>query len=352
MAHNINATNAYIEAVSTITVEAALLESFSIKFEFGALSGYIDANGNVSSSEIKMDVGMSTYKTIRFTLPKTFYDEIPTTTGDWCTLTCRFYNIFSQTGEMQTRFKASTNPTLCRPTLTYRILDVNEVTKALVSSSNTFVRFESRIQCTLRAASKNGASLTRLRIHNWQAPSTSSGIVTYTLKDPDFDTIVFFVEDSRGYTTTVEVPITLIPYIPLVNNTTAQRTDPTSGNIVVQLQGLCWNGSFDTQFNTLNYEIDYLEGQAASGTIQQSDDNTYALDVPLSGFDYTQSHKIHVTVSDAVKSVPLELTINKGIPVFDWGENDFKFNVPVDVPALSINGISLEEYIRSIVEGG
>ena len=46
------------------------------------------------------------------------------------------------------------------------------------------------------------------------------------------------------------------------------------------------------------------------------------------------------------------LTLKKGVPVFDWGEEDFRFHVPVEMPALTVNGVPLADYIRAIVAGG
>ena len=55
--------------------------------------------------------------------------------------------------------------------------------------------------------------------------------------------------------------------------------------------------------------------------------------VQLEGLDYTKSHSIPVTVSDSVCSAQRTVNLQKGIPVFDWGEEDFVFHVPVSAPA-------------------
>ena len=46
-------------------------------------------------------------------------------------------------------------------------------------------------------------------------------------------------------------------------------------------------------------------------------------------------------------AVTADVTVRKGLPVFDWGETDFRFHVPVDLPALTIGGIPLADYIRT-----
>lgn len=73
-------------------------------------------------------------------------------------------------------------------------------------------------------------------------------------------------------------------------------------------------------------------------------------------FDYQKAYTFQVRAIDGTASVTLstavvEYIVQKGTPVFDWGENDFKFNVPVDLPGLTINGVSLATYIMNIVNG-
>ena len=84
----------------------------------------------------------------------------------------------------------------------------------------------------------------------------------------------------------------------------------------------------------------------------QMGENSYSAQCTLTGLDYRTAHTIQVEATDALAQVNRSLTLGKGIPVFDWGEEDFSFHVPVALPALTVDGQRLEDYIRAIAEGG
>ena len=137
----------------------------------------------------------------------------------------------------------------------------------------------------------------------------------------------------------------------LTNNAEIKRVDPTSGNAVLTLRGNCYNGNFGTADNALEIRYRVNDGDLITTAPQINEDHTYYVTIELSGLDYTQSHTVQIDVSDKLEEpVSKTLTLSKGIPVFDWGEGDFCFHVPVEMPGLTINGQSLESYIRSIVK--
>ena len=65
--------------------------------------------------------------------------------------------------------------------------------------------------------------------------------------------------------------------------------------------------------------------------------NTYSVNTSLgSFFEYTNAYEIEIDVVDTLASTQLPLAVGKGIPVFDWGENDFNFNVPIHAPSVTL----------------
>ena len=69
-----------------------------------------------------------------------------------------------------------------------------------------------------------------------------------------------------------------------------------------------------------------------------------AATISLSDLDYTKAFAFEVVVSDKIATVTKAVTLPKGIPVFDWGENDFNFNVPVKIAgSLTIGGKTITE---------
>ena len=127
-------------------------------------------------------------------------------------------------------------------------------------------------------------------------------------------------------------------------NVEGRRTDPTSGNATLKIKGNYFAGDFGAFSNelTVKYRVgngDYIQ---VTPTIDEAK-NEYSAEVALSGLVYTQSFSIEVVVNDELETVTKTVTIPKGIPVFDWGENDFSFNVPV-----TINGVNILEKLAEL----
>ena len=156
--------------------------------------------------------------------------------------------------------------------------------------------------------------------------------------------------DSRGYTATQTLSVPMLPYVPLTLRASARRIGPTSDEGVVSVHGSCWKGNFGAAENVLSLTVQVEDEPPITLKPQVSEEHTFAAQVPLSGLDYTRSYRLTVTAADAAATASQEVILQKGIPVFHWGDRDFCFQVPVEMPALTLGGVSLENYIRNIVE--
>jgi len=340
-ASGISCADAAIESSATIVVDRKSSHfAHSVAYSFGALQGYINSAGQVVEEETRFIA-----TTVNFQLPTSFYGQIPNAPSGVCRLTCRTYYGAGQVGEETTAaFTVTADPEKCSPELEGAVYDCNEKTLALTGDPNTLVRYQSIARCEIRAQGRNGATIEDLRIGGAQVSDGALDIA-----QPAFDAVTFSATDSRGYKTTLTVPVTMIPYVPLTNNAIAQRTDPTSGNGRLTLQGSCWNGNFGKTDNSLSYEFAVNDGAVRHDRLEPGQDHSYTGQEPLTDLDYTRSHKLQVTVSDALMSVSRTLTVQKGEPVFDWGEADFQFHVPVAVPSLTVGGVPLDTYIRQVL---
>ena len=340
-ASTIGAADAYIGAVSTVSVvRRSTAYTHTVAYSFGSLSGYLDAAGSHSDTAVKL-----TQSSIPFTLPAAFYEEIPNAKSGVCTLTCKTYSGTTQIGDAQScTFTATAKKALCAPQVSGTVVDTNAETVALTGDENKLVRFMSAARCTITATAKNGATIAKKTIGG----TTVSGTVR-TITQPETGTVAFTATDSRGYKSTATAEAELVPYVKLTVNAVAKRTDPTSGNAVLTVTGNCYNGSFGLLDNTLSLRCSVNGTDITLETEQQ--ENTYTASCPLSGLDYTTSHTLTVTAEDALSSVSKTVTLGRGIPVFDWGEEDFCFHVPVAVPELTVGGMSLAAYIQSLIEG-
>lgn len=327
-ASTIGATDANIGAVSMIAIgKKHPSYTHSIRYQFGDLSGYITADGGVSATEVKLSE-----TSIPWVVPESFYSQIPNAKSGWGSLTCRTYSGSTQIGDAKsTTFTATAAESVCRPIVSGAVVDVNDATKALTGNASILVRYMSTARCAITESAKKGASIASKTINGLSVTGGSLDI-----PNVDNGNIVFTAQDSRGYTASDTVIASMIPYVLLTNNATAARTDPTSGNARLVLSGNCFVGSFGAVDNAVTATYKIGSGAEVPIDLTVSGDQ-YTASVDLSGLDYTKSHTIHVTVSDKLSSVTKKVQVNRGIPVFDWGENDFAFNVPVTVCGVPVD---------------
>ena len=318
-ASSIGAADANIESHTTVVItrqDKSFTHSLAYKFE--KLSGFIKADGTISSAEEKFSE-----TTVSFGIPTSFYQQIPNDLYGTCTLTLTTYSGSTAIGTTTTTFRATADKSLCKPTLTSAVVDVNETTKALTGSENTLVRFFSTAKCSSTASGKNGATIQSLTINGKAAEKET------TLENTETGKYVFRVVDSRGYATEKTVTKTLIPYVNLTCNLTAKRKEETSSEAVLTISGNCWNGDFGVTSNILTGYYRVVGSRWRTFTVTPNSNHTYSVSVDLTDLDYTESYTVDVLVEDALSVVIQQTTVKKGAPVFDWGADYFNFNVPV-----------------------
>lgn len=322
-ASTIGASDANIGSKSTIVVtRKSTAYTHSIAYKFGSLTGYVTAAGGVSSTEVKYST-----TSISWTIPTTFYAQIPNAKTGTCTLTIKTYSGSTQIGDAKTdTFIVTAAQSLCAPSVSGSVVDSNATTKALTGDERKLVRYYSTALCTITATAKNSATISTKKIGG----TTVSG-TTRSISKVEVDSVSFYAKDSRGYEASTDVDFTLVPYVILTNNSSGQRTDPTSGNAKLTIKGDYFNGSFGSVSNalTIKYRFREVDGTYGSYTTVTPtiSGNAYTVTLSLSGLDYEHSYEFEVVVSDKLATVTKVVTIKQGIPVFDWGQSDFRINV-------------------------
>lgn len=319
----ISATDANIGAVSMIAVNRkSAAYTHSIRYTFGSLSGYITADGGVSASEVKLS---STY--IGWTLPESFYAQIPNAKSAKCTLTCKTYSGSTQIGSAKTcTLTCVATESVCAPQITASVAASDAITATLTGSNTKLIRYCSDALCTISATARNSATLRQKRIAGQVVDGT-----TRTIKAIEADAVTFDATDSRGYSTAVTVPVELVPYVKLTCRASSARETPTGDKVMLYISGSWYNGSFGASANalTLKYKVD--GASAWTAVTPTLTGNTYSAQVELSGVSYNETHMLSVAAADKLSTVQVSDTIKRGVPVFDWGEHDFEFHVPVSI---------------------
>ena len=320
-AASIGATDADIGSVSMVTIgKKSDRYTYTVAWEFGNLSGYLTPGGISEKAE------HVTASSLSFPLMEEFYYEIPDKPTGSCTLTCTTYLKGIAIGTPQkTTFTVRADPARCGPLLTVSAEDICAQTLALTGNSGIFIRYASTAQCTMTAQAQYGASLSKRKI----AGQTVSGN-TRTLEKIDTDTVRFSVTDSRGYTAEKQCKLELVPYFLPELRLSAARTDATGGGAKLQISGSFFGGSFGSKDNSLKLEYGVDDGSPVA--VQPDvDGNGFSLEYLLQDLDYTRAFTISVTASDELNSKTVKTRINPGIPVFDWGKEDFAFHTPVSL---------------------
>lgn len=318
-ASTVGATDAGIGTAALVVVTKKNRDyRHSVAYSFGALSGYLRADGSVSEEEV-----IFSETNVAFLLPEAFYAQIPKAKSGRCTLTCRTYYGDTRIGEEKTAvFNAVAAESVCAPAVSGTVEDGNQTTGELTGDKNVLVRYHSTALCAITASAGNSASLT--------SKTVNGKAIGSTLEIPNIETgsFCFAVKDSRGYSKTAEVEKTLIPYIKLTANATVKRTDPTGGRAILTVKGNFYNGGFGAEENSLTLGCQVGTEEAVTLTPVISG-NTYTASAELTGLAYDQTFSVTVTARDKLETVTASLTLQKGIPTFDWGEKDFQFHVPV-----------------------
>jgi len=242
----------------------------------------------------------------------------------------------TQIGPVNTcAFVISTTQTNSGPTLTCSVTDINATTTALTGDNSKLILNASNAQCVLTATAKNGATI---------AVNTINGMSTtsYVYYNVAVNSFVFYIRDSRGYELTQTITPTVVNYVLPTCIMSVERVSPVSTNKVnITFSGRYYNGSFATSVpNTLTVKYQYKETSAStyssdvviSGSSITTTSTSYASNGSVESaavFDYTKTYDIKMTVSDRINTVIQTYTIAKGVPVFDWGADDFEFHVPV-----------------------
>ena len=340
-ASTIGASDSNIESKSTIVVtKKSAAYTHSIAYKFGSLTGYVTADGGVSSTEVKFSAS-----SVSFKVPTSFYAQIPNAKTGKCKLTCTTYSGSTKIGDAQTtEFTVTAAESLCKPDVSGTVVDSNNTTKNLTGDKSKLIKYYSNALCTINTTAKNSATVSTKKIGG----TTVSG-TTRTINAVESGSIVFSVTDSRGYSSSVTVNATLIAYVKLTVNAQLNRVGPTSGDAKLIIKGNYFNNSFGAMSNTLKIQYRIAKsGEPYGDWIQISpvlSGNSYSITTNLSGLDYQHSYSAEILCEDKLMSKTVTVTVSQGIPVFDWGENDFNFHVPIKIGDTQLTETQLKQLL-------
>lgn len=314
-ASTISVANTNIGSAATIKISRASSSfTHTLTYSFGGLTGTI-ATKTTSTS-------------VSWTVPTTFYAQIPNAKSGTCTITCVTYSGSTNIGSKTAAFSAIASESACKPTVSGTVVSTDTLSSTLTGGTSTLVRYVSTARATITATGKNSATISK-RTVNGQSLTTTKDFAKVST-----GTFVFSATDSRGYSNSATATSSIIQYIPLTLTPTVKRKTPTGDIAVLTIKGNYWEGSFGAVSNALTLSYQYksetgtwsTETAVTGATISS---NTYSVSVEVPGIDYQKSYTFRFVAKDKAKTLTLDVGLSQGVPVFDWGKSDFRFHVPV-----------------------
>lgn len=237
------------------------------------------------------------------------------------------------------------------PTFTSSVKDNGAASTALTGSTAgnvSMIKGFNYMSCSMAATAYKGATISKYKISNG-ANAVEAAAADFN--NAESNIFKFEVWDSRGNYNTYTHTISMIDYIPLTCNVDGKillsTSDSTKANVIFTVQGNFFKGSFGAVSNIL--ELEYTLADTDGNTINrdfvditaQANNGTYNIEFTIDDLDYRNSYVVYVAAADAIRDAQASSKTLKAVPVFDWGENDFNFNVPVTIEG------SLLDYVVS-----
>ena len=239
------------------------------------------------------------------------------------------------------------------PTLSPTVLDIDSAAKAITGDNTKLIKYFSDAICQANPVVKKGATIKTISIKHGGITRNET---TTTFTDVENGKFEFSITDSRGNTASQTVNATMFDYVKLTANIAAKvRVDGTAS---INLTGNYYS-TFGGKANVIKLEYrwkeqdgtysDWIEVTSASRAA-----NTYNTTVTLSGLDYRKAYVFQSRATDLAMTATSAETIGRALPVFDWGENDFNFNVPVRFSAgiLPTEEFTMPTYSDWVIEQG
>lgn len=215
------------------------------------------------------------------------------------------------------------------PTLSVTVVDTSSTTD-ITGNSSILVAEKSTARVTMSAGAKKYATITSRKVEHGTQTLTGDGVLSVT-NNP----IKITIADSRDNLTVYTAPNTIVPYF----NPTCyigNNMPEADGSFTLEVSGLFYNGAIGKTSNSLTVQYRFKAAGGSYGdwitfnSVTLSG-NSYTATLIRGGLDYQTVYTFQARVIDALNASGVT-SPEKGVisrPIFDWGQYDFNFNVPV-----------------------
>lgn len=230
------------------------------------------------------------------------------------------------------------------PFLEPEIYDTNQtVVNNLTGDSSILVKYISHAYYSINALGRKGASISTQTARNGDL---TLGTATGTFEGPTDYKFYFSVIDNYGNRSNRVKEVNFVDYVKLTCS--AKVGEMTAeGKVSITISGKYFNSTFGKVQNTLSLYYQVTKKNGDSRTVNwheikptMSGDN-YSYTFLIENLEYLSVYDLVIEVKDKAMPSPAHTeVILASEPIFDWGRNDFNFNVPV-----SFNGVPMMDFI-------
>ena len=326
----------YINTVGTVNLTIGSPQTLTLYNPKGRSVTVYMKHNNTSGTQIYS--GSTSSTTIQFTpTASTMYNLIPNAKSG----NCVYYVVYGGNTSATKSGTFVVNENNNKPSVTsYTPYDNNTRTYNLTGDRNKIVLNASTMQLTIVANAKNNATFNNngyIKVNGTSLELTISGNTAtgvYTITRPSSATFSIELKDSRGIITPTSYTLTnYVNYFTPTFVGSAVRNQPTDGIINLSGRGTFFNGSFGSQSNTItvHYGVFDLATQEqltiGTFTVTTSGNNHTEEQVQVSGADYQKQWAVLFQVVDKFISTSSTVQVPKGVPIFNWDEDEFDVNV-------------------------
>lgn len=314
---------------------------------------YYKMSGQSSSTLIATGVAASSYP---WDIPTSFYSLIPSDRRLSGTLYCYTYSnsaCTNQIGDYKTcSVTVSTDESVCKPSVSLT-LTTDSNTQSKTGNSTTIIKNYSTVTATSIVTANNNSTINSYNVVNGGV--TKSNTTPVNFSEVTSSSFTLTATDSREYPNSVTKTLTMVDYINPDIAFAEQPSMDTDGKLEIKINGNAFNGSFGAVNNTVTCKYYYKLSSASSYTsgtfILTKNGNTYSGTQLITGLTYNKAYNVYCTIVDTLHTTAIStntVTVSS-VPVFDWGKDDFNFNVPVNVNGdLSVRGKTLFDLIYPV----
>lgn len=312
-ASSVSAINADIGSNTIITISrASSAFTHTITYKFGSLTGTIATK--------------TTSVSIPWEIPASFYGQIKNAKYGTCTLTCQTYSGNTLLGSKTSTFRATANEEECRPTVSGSVVSTDTLSHTLTGGTERLIRYISTARASITATAKNSATIAKKTVNGQPITDTKD------IQKVDTGAFAFAATDSRGYTGADTVEADIVKYISLTIIPTVKRLEPTGDIVRVSIKGNFWAGDFGAMANLLELSYQY---QVSGGTFTDPvpisnvsiSGDSYTVSLDVDKIDYREAYVFRFVAQDKAMQITQDVNLSQGIPVCDWGKDDFALHV-------------------------